>query len=384
MSILDWVMWAAVLALVLQVWPLWYGALRRRALIDMAPLAPDDPTAPLVSIIVPARDEAAAVEEGLRSLLSLDYPRYEVIAIDDRSTDGTGEIMDRVAAGNARCRVLHLTELPPGWLGKNHANMQGARLARGEYLLFTDGDVVFRPPILRHALKFMQGRGLDHLALFPETPAANFWQSLLMNHFVVLFAILTRYPLARIRRLRFAYVGIGAFNLVRRSAYLAVGTHERLRLEVADDLILGKLLKQAGFAQDVLDGRPLAWVRWQTGLRGMIGGLEKNAFAGTRYSLVVATLGVLSQLLLAVVPPLLIILGPARLPAAVLCAIMVGNAALTTRITRSSLLVPPFYAVAQVLFAYIIARSTYVTLRDRGVTWRGTFYPLAELRKSMV
>ena len=125
---------------------MWYGLLRPRALRDVPPL-PKDVNAPLVSIIVPARDEADAIEPALRSMLALDYANYEVIAIDDRSIDGTGEIVDRLAAEDPRCRVLHIRTLPAGWLGKNHANWLGAREARGEYLLFTDGDVFFAPEI---------------------------------------------------------------------------------------------------------------------------------------------------------------------------------------------------------------------------------------------
>lgn len=380
----SWIGWIMVAAFAWSAAPLWFGLLRKRALRDMPAFGPDDRDPPMVSVIVPSRDEAAAVEDGLRSLLSIDYPNYEVIAVDDRSTDGTGEIMERIAGTDPRCRVLHITELPPGWLGKNHANMEAARHARGDYLLFTDGDVVFRPAVLRHAVRFMRDHGLDHLALFPETPSSGFWQSVLMNRFVVLLTAWTRHPLARFRRLRRAYIGIGAFNLVRRSAYEAIGTHERLRMEVADDVMLGKLVKQAGFAQDVLEGRPLASVRWQTGMRGLIRGLEKNAFAGVRYSLFMATLAVLAMLFLAVVPPLLAVTGPARLPCAVLCLLMLATAAAAARLTRASLLSALLYPVGNILFAYVIARSTYVTLRDGGVTWRDTFYPLAELRKGKV
>lgn len=383
MTIWSIIGWTALSVLVWRVWPVWLGVLLHRRILDVPPeLGPGDP--PLVSIIVPARDEAEAIEAALRRLLALDYPRFEVIAIDDRSRDETGAIMDRIAAGDSRCRVIHLTELPPGWLGKNHANMLGASEARGDYLLFTDGDVLFEPTILQRAMRFMRERQLDHLVLFPRALALGFWESLLMTQFVILFGMLTRYSLVRFRWAKRAYVGVGAFNLMRREAYERIGTHERLRLEVADDLMLGKLVKVAGLRQDALDGSPLVSVQWQKGVTGIIRGLEKNAFAGVRYSAVLATLAILAQIFSATGPFVLAITGPARLPFAILSALLIltfVGVAVRSRYHAASVI---FLPLGGLLFAWILARSTFVTLRDGGVTWRDTFYPLSELRRGMV
>ncbi len=150
--------------------------LRGSRLADRAGEALDPRLWPMVSVVVPTRDEAKRVEEALRSLANLDYPALEVIAVDDRSSDGTGAIIDRVAAGDPRVRALHIAELPEGWLGKCHAMQAGARLAEGELLLFTDGDVVFAPDTLRLAVRYLLARRLDHLALLPGLVSGGYWE----------------------------------------------------------------------------------------------------------------------------------------------------------------------------------------------------------------
>lgn len=376
----TWIGWAVAAWWVLLLWPVWFGLLQRRRLSDYPPMAPNTPGAPVVSIIVPARDEEQEIESALKSFLALDYPELEIIAIDDRSVDATGAIMDRIAATDPRCRVIHVTALPEGWLGKNHANWLGARAARGEFLLFTDGDVKLQPPTLRHAVQVMLDRRLDHLTLYPDTGEDAFWATALMAYFAMSFSIYTRAALARFRWARRAAVGIGAFNLVRRTAYEAIGAHRRLRFEVADDVMLARLLKQGGFRPDVMLGKPLLFVRWQTGVGGIIRGLEKNAFAGTRFSLPLATLGVLLNLLQGLAVPVLAVTGPGQW--------LFAFIALTTTLSMLGVAVEAGYnplialcwPVGALLFAYTVARSTYLTLRSGGVSWRGTFYPLAALK----
>lgn len=379
-----WLGWLLLAMSVWMLWPVWLGLARRRYLIQTPPLPVDAGDAPLVSIIVPARDEEREIESALRGMLALDYPRYEIIAINDRSKDATGRIMEKVAADEPRCRVIQVEELPAGWLGKNHANWLGARVAAGEYLLFTDGDVKFRPEVLRHAIAHVREQGLDHLTLLPDPGRGSFWEGVLMTWFVLSFNLFTRAALVRYRWAKKAFVGIGAFNLVRRAAYEAIGTHERLRMEVADDVMLGKLLKTAGFKQDVLRGRPLVHVRWQTGVWGIIRGLEKNAFAGARYSVPHVAGGVLVNLIIAVLPLGLLLPWPLGGIAAIMMAMFAGTYLLVGREVGYGSAITLFYPMGAALFAYVLARSTYVTLRDGGITWRGTFYPLAELKRGMV
>jgi glycosyltransferase involved in cell wall biosynthesis len=381
---LWWIGWLLLAAGVLQLWPMWYGLLRPRTLHGVTPLPPNAQNVPMVSIIVPARDEAAAIEGALRSMLTLDYPNLEIIAIDDRSIDGTGEIMDRLAAEDPRCRVIHLDTLPTGWLGKNHANWLGARAASGEYLLFTDGDVVFAPQTLRHAIAAMQTGRLDHLAVFPDTMMHSFGEALLMNYFTFQLVLMTQIWLVRFRWARRAFVGIGAFNLIARRAYEAVGTHERLRMEVADDLMLGKLIKESGFRQDALSGVCMLRLKWHSGMAGLIRGLEKNAFCGARFSLRLVALAVIAHLLFTFAPIVLAITGPARLPFAIFFLLLLTTHVTTAAHMRHNLLAAALFPVASLVFCYLLVRSTWITLRQGGVNWRGTLYPLAELRAGMI
>ncbi|MBI4861895.1 MAG: glycosyltransferase, partial [Candidatus Riflebacteria bacterium] len=377
MTTWDCIGWGLVAATVWTMLPIWFAFRAPRRIGDVPPADPKDPDLPFVSIIVPARQEGASVEAALTTLLSLDYPRYEVIAIDDRSTDATGEIMERISASDPRCRVLHVTELPQGWLGKNHANWLGARLARGDLLLFTDGDVHLDPPVLGHAAAAMRQLELDHLVLFPKIPPGGFGESVAMCHFSFLFCAFTKFSMAQYRWLPGAFVGVGAFNLVTRAAYQAIGTHERLRLEVADDLMLGKLVKRAGFRQRALLGMPMVRVKWQQGLMGVVRGLEKNAFAAVHYSVVLAVGGVLLHPLSMIAPIVLAVTGPAQLQFAIIVALTWASYVVSTLANPFPLGVAFCYPLASLLFAYIFARSTFVTMQNGGVTWRDTFCPLS-------
>lgn len=378
------ILWLLLAWWIWMLWPVWFGLLQRRHLTKSRPLAADCTDAPLVSILVPARDEEQEIESALRGMLGLDYPNFEVIAIDDRSEDATGRIMDRLAAEDPRCRVIHIRELPAGWLGKNYANHMAGKQARGEYLLFTDGDVKFRPEALRHAMGHMLERKIDHLTLYPDGGRGAFWEQVLLAYFVLWFSILTRAALARFRWAKRAFVGVGAFNLVRREAYEAIGGHERLRLEVTDDMKLGKLLRLNGFRQDGVLGKPLVYVRWQTGVWGIIRGLEKNAFAGVSYSVPRMLLAVLAYLALGLAVPAMMITGPGH---AFFAAVVITMTLTFLGIAFEAGYSPwiaPCWPVGSVLFAYLIWRSAYIALRDGGITWRGTFYPLTELRRGMV
>ena len=376
--------WLLMLGWARKLAPVWVSILWPRRLADVPPERGDDAALPGISIIVPARDEAAAIEAALRRMLALDYPQLEVIAVNDRSTDATGTIMDRVAAEDSRCRVVHVSELPAGWLGKNHANALAAKQARGEFLLFTDGDVLFEPDVLRRAMAFMRANGLDHLALLPDPMAETFGEQLLINYFTFQFTLLTNLPRVRDPAARDSFVGIGAFNLVRRSLYEAVGSHERLRMEVADDVLLGKLMKDAGGRQDLLLGAPLVRVKWQKGFTGVIRGLEKNAFAGLRYSVAGVLLVTLISLAVNVLPPILIVTGPARWPAALFAALAMTAHTALARVNGFNPLVGLLYPVAGVVMTYTLLRSMVLALWRGGIRWRDTFYPLAELRAGML
>ncbi len=378
----NWGCWGLVVVWGIALFPAWYGVLFPRFIRTVPPRTGDQ--LPSLSIIVPARDEAVAIEEALRRMLALDYPDYEVIAINDRSTDGTGEIMQRVAAEvGSRLQVVEITDLPSGWLGKNHAMSVGVSRSRGEFVLLTDGDVMFDPLVLRRAMAIVAERQLDHLVLLPQTLTSTFLEAALMNFFCLMLMASTRFPLVRWKWFKDAYLGVGAFNLLRRSAYDTVGGFETMKLEVADDVMLGRLIKHRGLNQDVYGGQGSLSVRWQSGgVWSIVRGLEKNAFSGTNYS-VFRTVAAVAVLCLLFVGPLVGLLsGQMTVP---LLILSLGSLLLslgTAWTVGFPLGVAVFYPWAVLVFGFIMLRSMGLTLRQGGVRWRDTFYPLADLRQA--
>jgi hypothetical protein len=379
-----WIFWVlAGLALLrwgTRVPELWLGTRRTPGLDRIAP-APGGGL-PRLSIVVPARNEEATVEPAMRTLLALDYPDLEIVAVDDRSTDRTGEILDRLATGDPRLRVLHVRELPSGWLGKNHALHAATAVAAGPWILFTDADVHFEPTALRRAVGFAEARRADHLVVLPEVVAVGFWEQLFLSFFWTLFA-------SRFRPWKVSdpgsrdNVGVGAFNLVRAGAYCRAGGHAALRLEVLDDLMLGRRLKETGSRQECAFSGGLVRVRWLHGLGGIVEGLTKNVFAVLRFRLPMAIGAALMFLLLAVWPAAGIFVGPpgARILCGAVLALMVASMAAAPPTTRVSPLYGLGFPLAGVIFIYIILRSALRTYTQGGVVWRGTLYPLSELRK---
>ncbi len=294
-----------------------------------------DANLPSLTVVVPARNEAAEIEPALRSLLQLDYPQYEVVAVNDRSTDQTGQIMERLAAEPAaqgRLRVLHVRELLPGWLGKLHAMWRGAQQGTGEWLLFTDADCVFHHATLRRAVHYATKTGADHLVLFPTAHMKTLGEQMLISFPQTMSSFAMRPWKVRDPKAR-DHIGVGAFNLIRRSAYNQIGTYEKLRLEVVDDIKLGEAIKQAGLCQDVVYGRGLVTLRWGIGAAGIIRNLEKNLFAFLQFrvSLVLAVCAVVCFLCVWPFAGLALAPGWARTGFAVAVALIALGYTLTAR-----------------------------------------------------
>ena len=230
------------------------------------------PTSPLVSIVVPARNEERNIAAGIRSLLKLEYANCELVVINDRSTDETGKVLDEISRENPRLKVVHLSELPKGWLGKNHAMWYGAERAAGEWLLFTDADVVLDPTTLRRAVAYASAEGVDHLTLTPKAVMPNWLLESFVVTFTMFFMIFLRPWNAPNKRSK-AHIGIGAFNLIRAEAYRAIGTHQAIAMRPDDDLKLGKIVKKHGFSQELLDGIGLVEVPWYGSTRELVVGV---------------------------------------------------------------------------------------------------------------
>jgi len=360
-----------------------YGQSRVRTL----PASPPDHEGPWpkASILIPARNEEAEIEHALKSVLNLDYADYEVIVIDDRSTDGTGKVLERLGEAHARLRIVTVATLPPGWLGKNHALDRGAALATGELLLFTDADIVFARDCLRKAVAVMLAEGLDHLTLSPALEPRSQLLSLMVAVFCRNFTLFVKPWRVRNPKSR-CFIGIGAFNLVRAAAYRQVGGHETIRLRPDDDMKLGKILKRAGFRQDVRFAFADLSLSWYQSFGAMIRGLEKNVLAGLDYrvGLLLLSLTVLTGQEL--VPWILIVIGdgPVRIMGVAAAALSALGFGLFFRQSKTSWLLVPLAPWAALLLVYIFARSAFLTLVRGGILWRDTFYPLGELRQNAV
>jgi glycosyltransferase involved in cell wall biosynthesis len=342
---------------------------------------------PRVSIIVPARNEEADIESSLLALLALDYDNYEVIAVNDRSTDRTGEIMERVARTDSRgrLRVIHHRELPAGWLGKTHAMWTATNEARGDWLLFTDADVQFKAESVRRALAYAEAERADHLVLFPQMIMKRPGEYMMIAFFQTMFVFGHRPWKVADPKSR-DHMGVGAFNLVRRCTYEAVGTYEALRMEVLDDMKLGKVVKNAGFAQRNVFGADLISIRWANGARGVVDNLTKNFFAVLSFQWWRTLISAFGLAFLNLMPFLGVWLARdwERLPYAValvsMFLIYIGMS-WRSRVPAYYFLLHP---VSTALFVYTLLRSMFYTLRNDGIIWRGTRYRLEELKKGMV
>jgi glycosyltransferase involved in cell wall biosynthesis len=346
---------------------------------------------PRVTIVVPARNEEASIRQALSQLLALDYDNYEVIAIDDRSTDRTGEIMDNLAVGSdgrPRCsklRIVHIKELPPRWMGKAHAMWSAAKESTADWILFTDADVMFRPDCLRRAIAYAEAERADHLVLFPRTIMNRPGEKMMLAFFQLMFVFGHR-PWKVADPKAKDHIGVGAFNLVRRRVYEAVGTYEGLRFEVVDDMKLGKVIKNAGFRQRNVLGGDLLELHWAHGARGVVRNLTKNFFAVMSFQSWRAIGFCVAAAFLNIVPFAGVFLahGWARIPYAVALAclfFLYFGMSLFSDVRPWYVLLHPF---GTLLFIYTMLRSMFFALRNKGVEWRGTMYPLDELRRGLV
>jgi glycosyltransferase involved in cell wall biosynthesis len=359
------------------------GSRKIPALRDIAPL--DDSECPPVSILFAARDEEEKLPGALATFLALDYPRFEVIAADDRSEDRTPEILRAAAEEDARLRYVRIDSLPAGWLGKPHAMQKAFEQSSGEWIVFTDADVHFSPDLLRRAVAMAKREGWDHLTVLSSVEMHTVGERIALTFFGMGFLMGIRPWHANDSRSK-GYVGVGAFQLLRRSAYEAIGTHRRLAMEVVDDMKLGKLVKEGGFRSGVAKAWTEVRVRWHAGVRNIIRGTTKNFFASSGYNLGVVSLQLVMMLAACVAPwvALPFLRGWAFIFDAIAVAMMIAiHAGVCIEVGAS-----PTYAftepIGALIFCWMLARSTIVTLWNGGIEWRGTFYRLEELRKGVV
>lgn len=383
MNFLFWVAVATLILVLAAALDLFRGNRSIRALRDVSP--DPVPGLPRVSIIVAARNEQRNIREALQSLLALAYPDYELIVVDDRSEDATGAILDNMASGHCRLKVIHVDVLPQGWLGKNHALWVGSRRATGEVLLFTDADIVMEPTVVTRAVNYLEQNRIDHLAATPSINMPTTFLGMFGASFIIYFSLFMRPWKARDPRSR-CHVGIGAFNLVDTEAYRQVGGHETIRLRPDDDIKLGKIIKRAGLRQDMVYAPEFLTVEWYASLGEAITGLEKNAFAGADYNIPMVLVGAVFHTMCSIWPfPALFLTHGATLALYVVTvALIMLVFADCARFHHSRRWYAVAYPVTSALFVFILLRTMLLNLRQGGIRWRGTFYSLKELRSNRV
>jgi glycosyltransferase involved in cell wall biosynthesis len=359
------------------------GSRKIPALRDIAPL--DDADCPPVSILFAARDEEEKLPAALATFLALDYPRYEVIAADDRSGDRTSEILRAAAEKDVRLKYVRINSLPAGWLGKPYAMLKAFEQSSREWIVFTDADVHFSPDVLRRAMAMAKREGWDHLTLLSSVEMHTIGEKVLLTFFGMGFLMGIRPWRANDSKSK-GYTGIGAFQLLQRSAYETIGTHRRLAMEVVDDMKLGKLVKEAGFRSGCGVAQDLVAVRWHAGLGNLVRGVTKNFFAGAGYDLKIVTAQLAGLVIMDMLPFASVVFGHGwiRALSAIAVLIALGFHAGVAWVMRVSPLYALTHPLGAALFFYMLLRSTVVTLWQGGIVWRDTFYPLDDLRRGVV
>jgi glycosyltransferase involved in cell wall biosynthesis len=382
---MDWFLWIYFTATA-SFWCLFYfKSVRLSRALPAIPQQLDLINQPLprLSVIITAKDEATTIEHALATILNTSYPDFEIIIVNDRSTDTTGEIINDFARSHPKIKPIHIDTLPEDWLGKTHALDTAVRQATGDWFLFTDADVHHHPTLWQRALNYAISKHYSHLALLPDVPTPGRILQACVKAFGLMFL-----ATAKVEQIedpdKKAAIGIGAFNLVKRDAFVQTPGFEWLRMEVADDYGIGVMMKKWGHKISFATAYDDLQVDWYHDVPGMIKGLEKNIMApGTRFETIRL---IISPLLLSAVilGPFLSLLswsnyyfvtGVTVLFFIVLCSFWIPRrnpGDLTTW-----LLTP----VGYLIILYTFCRACALCLARNGINWRGTYYPRSQLRK---
>jgi chlorobactene glucosyltransferase len=248
-------------------------------LLDKPRPAPVPP--PLCSILIPAKDEEGRIRNCLQSALDQDYPNFELIAIDDRSTDRTGAIMDEMAAADPRLRVLHIQpgSLGPGWTGKNNALFQATKIARGKWLLFVDSDVLLEPSALTRTLTVSAYKKYDLFSVLPKLETHTLWESLVIPLCSAAAASMYLIAFNNNDKRNFGAFANGQFMLTTREAYDKIGGHETVKDRFCEDTEIARLMKESGLRPRISMGDDVCAVRMYNSLPNIIKGWSRIYYA---------------------------------------------------------------------------------------------------------
>jgi chlorobactene glucosyltransferase len=345
--------------------------------------------APLISICVPARDEEKNIRRCIEALLAQTYPNFEIIVLDDRSTDSTPQILDELASRDSRLRVLHGSDLPAGWAGKPHALFQASSAARGEWLCFVDADTFTVPEAIASCYVKALETKADMFTIMTFQELGSFWEKVLMP--LVMTALSVGFSPRKVNdpNQRVA-VANGQFILIKRTVYDALGGHERVKDQIVEDKALAEQVKWNGYRLVIAGGFQVARTRMYTSLPQMWEGWTKNIYLGLRDTpsmLLLGAFGAVVLLIAALFLPVWPLLGffwylngGGWMAIGVIAkSLIVWGALLRARaIVSRELGISKRYALTVPLgaglFAAIMLTSAWKVLSGRGVTWKGRSY----------
>ncbi len=360
--------------------------LRREKRLDDFAAEDTEGSPPLVSVIVPAKDEEATIEHTVRSILDSEYDRIELILVNDRSIDGTQKQMERFALGDARVSVVSVQELPTGWTGKTHALFQGAQRSLGDLLLFSDADTVLNRRTIGKAVRFFSANRVDMLSLLPQFTERGFSENAVYPHLALGFS--SMYPLTQVNDpYEKAALASGCFIMIRRQAYEQVGSWERFRREITEDVALSKAIKAAGLRLNVMRGGDLVRTKpfgslgdvcrfWK---RTFYGGLEKSIPKIMRLTANYVVLTILFGFFL--VSAVLMLLGNTE--SATVTLFVLSTVGMTAVVIPYGFIVRQeqghwWYGLTaplgMAISAWVAFSALLAVISGRGIYWRGSVY----------
>jgi glycosyltransferase involved in cell wall biosynthesis len=377
--------WLAIISLFLTLYCTLEVSLGMRRMVTLDEVPPlQQENVPKVSVIIPACNEAETIEPALKSILAMDYADLEVIAVNDRSLDRTGPLLEQMQKQYPSLQIHNISVLPEGWLGKNHALQYGAERAQGEYLLFTDADIIMEKSSLTRAMHHMLENKMDHISMFFKSIApGGLLNALILDAGIGLMLLLKPWKAKDPNSKR--YMGVGAFNLVKSDVYRKIDGHRTIAMHPIDDVMLGKVIKHRGFSQDCLLGHNFIQAEWYVDVRDFINGLMKNTFAFCNYNMAIVLFGVFIIMIINILPLFAIFFTSGITRGLFGSAAMVRILSFAGGFSYTG--INSWYSVwalvTPYVFIYITLKAAITTTINRGITWRGTYYSLDELKANL-
>ena len=337
---------------------------------------------PFVSILVPARNEERNIARCINSLIAQDYENFEIIVLNDNSTDRTEEILDELARTDSRIKVIKGRPLPHGWVGKNFACHQLSKAAKGEYLFYTDADTWHHKSSLSSGMAAMQEMGADLLTLTPSEKVETLSERMIVPF--MHFALMSFLPIKRIYRSRNPLLtfSVGQYMLFRRKAYDAIGGHASIPSEIVEDMELGKRIKKFGFKQLVLDGNRMVYCRMYHSIKEVWQGFSKFLFAVFKFRLfaLLPVIFIMDSLFLMpfIFLMYMILTGNKSNPNFFLVAtqiiLILANKTLLSHRFEYSYIDVPLHPISLMHINMIAFYSIFLHMKGIGITWKGRRY----------